>query len=91
MALGANRRPKVIRLVLGGAFQCVLVGLLLGLFAPGSWGRALDLGQLYGVSSWDPLALTVAAGALAICSFFATIIPANRAASISPMNAMRIE
>jgi ABC-type lipoprotein release transport system permease subunit len=47
--------------------------------------------QLYGVSSWDPLALTVAGGALAICSFFAALIPANRAASISPMNALRIE
>jgi ABC-type lipoprotein release transport system permease subunit len=47
--------------------------------------------QLYGVSSWDPFALTVAAGALAVCSFFAAIIPANRAASISPMNTLRIE
>src|SRR6266581_1268693 len=46
---------------------------------------------LYGVTSWDPFALSVAAGALAICSFFAAIIPANRAASISPMNALRIE
>jgi ABC-type lipoprotein release transport system permease subunit len=33
----------------------------------------------------------VAAGALAICSFFAAIIPASRAASISPMQALRIE
>jgi ABC-type lipoprotein release transport system permease subunit len=46
---------------------------------------------LYGVSSWDPLALGVAAGALGICSFFAAIIPANRAASISPVDALRIE
>src|SRR5467141_1892501 len=50
-----------------------------------------SLAGLYGVSSWDPLALTVAAGSLAICSFFAALIPANRAASISPMNALRIE
>jgi ABC-type lipoprotein release transport system permease subunit len=47
--------------------------------------------QLYGVAWWDPLALAVAAGALAICSFFAAIIPANRAASIAPMHALRIE
>jgi predicted permease len=89
MALGADR-PKVIRLVLGGAFQRVLVGLLLGLPLAVGAGRLISA-QLYGVSSWDPLALTVAAGALAICSFFAAIIPANRAASISPMNALRIE
>jgi predicted permease len=89
MALGADR-PKVMRLVLGGAFKRVLVGLLLGLPLAVGAGRLISA-QLYGVSSWDPLALTVAAGALAICSFFAAIIPANRAASISPMNALRIE
>jgi len=89
MALGADR-PKVIRLVLGGAFERVLVGLLLGLPLAVGAGRLISA-QLYGVSSWDPLALTVAAGALAVCSFFAAIIPANRAASISPMNALRIE
>src|SRR6267142_1278587 len=89
MALGADR-PKVIQLVLGGAFQRVLVGLLLGLPLAVGAGRLISA-QLYGVSSWDPLALTVAAGSLAVCSFFAAIIPANRAASISPMNALRID
>jgi ABC-type antimicrobial peptide transport system permease subunit len=45
--------------------------------------------RLYGVSSWDPFALSLAAGALAICGFLAAVIPALRAASISPMNALR--
>ncbi len=89
MALGADR-PTVIQLVLRGAFKRVLIGLLLGLPLAIGAGRLISA-QLYGVSSWDPLALTVAAGALAVCSFFAAIIPANRAASISPMNALRIE
>ena len=89
MALGADR-PKVIQLVLRGAFQRVLIGLILGLPLAVGAGRLISA-QLYGVSSWDPLALSVAAGALAICSFFAAIIPANRAASISPMSALRIE
>ncbi len=89
MALGADR-PKVIRLVLRGAFKRVLIGLILGLPLAVGAGRLISA-QLYGVSSWDLFALTVAAGALAICSFFAAIIPANRAASISPMNALRIE
>jgi predicted permease len=89
MALGADR-PKVIQLVLSGAFKRVLVGLGLGLPLAIGAGRLISA-QLYGVSSWDPLALTVAAVALAICSFFAAMIPANRAASISPMNALRIE
>jgi predicted permease len=89
MALGAHR-TKVIQLVLSGAFTRVLLGLLLGLPLAVGAGRLISA-QLYGVAWWDPLALTVAAGALAICSFFAAIIPANRAASIAPMHALRIE
>jgi ABC-type antimicrobial peptide transport system permease subunit len=89
MALGADR-PRVLGLILSGAFKRVLIGLLLGLPLAVGAGRLISA-QLYGVTSWDPLALTVAAGALAVCSFFAAIIPANRAASISPMNALRIE
>ncbi len=89
MALGADR-AKMVQLVLRGAFQRVLIGLVLGLPLAIGAGRLISA-QLYGVSSWDPLALTVAAGALAICAFFAAIIPASRAASISPMNALRIE
>ncbi|HKF39715.1 MAG TPA: ABC transporter permease [Candidatus Acidoferrum sp.] len=89
MALGADR-GKVMRLVLGGAFTRVLMGLALGLPLAAGAGRLLS-SQLYGVHWWDPLALGVAAGALALCSLCAAMIPANRAASISPMNALRIE
>jgi predicted permease len=89
MALGADR-GKVMRLVLGGAFARVLMGLALGLPLAAGAGRLLS-SQLYGVHWWDPLALGVAAGALALCSLCAAMIPANRAASISPMNALRIE
>jgi ABC-type antimicrobial peptide transport system permease subunit len=89
MALGADR-AKVVRLVLRGAFKRVMVGLMLGLPLTVGAGRLISA-QLYGVSSWDPFALTVAASALALCAFFATIIPASRAAAISPMDALRIE
>jgi predicted permease len=89
MALGADRR-KVMRLVLGGAFARVLIGLILGLPLAVGVGRLLS-SQLYGVPWWDPLAMIVAGGALAVCSFFAAIIPANRAASISPLSALRVE
>ena len=89
MALGADR-PKIIGLVLRGAFRRVLIGLLLGLPLAVGAGRLISA-QLYGVSSWDPFALSLAAGALAVCSFVAAILPANRAAAISPMDALRIE
>ena len=89
MALGADR-PRVVQLVLRGAFKRVLIGLGLGLPLAIGAGRLISA-QLYGVSSWDPMALSVAAVALAFCAFFAAIIPALRAASISPMNALRIQ
>ncbi len=89
MALGADR-AKVVRLVLGGASMRVLAGLALGLPLAIGAGRLISA-QLYGVTSWDPLALTVAAGALATSAFFAAVIPARRAASISPMSALRME
>jgi predicted permease len=89
MVLGADR-GKVLGLVLRGAFQRVAFGLLLGLPLAVGAGKLISA-QLYGVSSWDPTALTIAAVALAICSFLAAIIPANRAASIQPMSALRLE
>jgi ABC-type antimicrobial peptide transport system permease subunit len=80
----------VIRLVLRGAFQRVGAGLVMGL--PLALGAARFMAaQLYGVPFWDPFALTVAAGSLAGCAFFAAIIPAGRAAAISPMSALRTE
>jgi len=89
MALGADR-GRVVQLVMHGAFKRVVIGLLLGLPLAVGAGRLISA-QLYGVSSWDPFALSVAGGALAICAFFASIIPALRAASISPVDALRVE
>ena len=87
MALGADRR-RVIELVLHSAFRRVVVGLVLGLPLAVGAGQLLAA-QLYGVRFWDPFALAVAAVSLGICAFIAAVIPAARAASISPMNALR--
>jgi len=89
MALGADR-SKVVELVLRGAFQRVVAGLVLGVPLAVGAGRLISA-QLYGVSFWDPLALTLAASSLAVCALVAALIPASRAASISPMKALRIE
>jgi ABC-type antimicrobial peptide transport system permease subunit len=89
MALGADR-GNVIGLVLRGAFKRVIIGLILGIPLAIGAGR-LIAAQLYGVEFWDPLALTIATGALALCALVAALIPAGRAASISPMSALRTE
>jgi predicted permease len=89
MALGADR-GKVVGMVLHGAFRRVVIGLALGLPLAVGAGRLLAA-QLYGVQFWDPLALGLAAVSLAACAFCAAMIPAARAASISPMAALRAE
>jgi ABC-type lipoprotein release transport system permease subunit len=43
------------------------------------------------VKNWDPVALGVAVGALALCAFAAAVIPARRAASIPAVDALREE
>jgi len=89
MALGADR-AKVVRLVLRSAFRRVAIGLLLGVPLAIGAGR-LIAAQLYGVSTWDPVALSTAVLSLAFCAFLAAIVPALRAAAISPMEALRME
>jgi predicted permease len=89
MALGADR-TKVVRYILRGALIRVGAGLTLGLPLAIGAGRLIS-SQLYEVSFWDPLALALAAGALAVCAAAAAMIPASVAASISPMTALRTE
>jgi predicted permease len=89
MALGADRQT-VIKLVLRGAFTRVAIGLLLGIPLAIGAGR-LIAAQLYGVSFWDPVALGTAASSLAVCALVAALVPAGRAASISPMRALRTD
>ena len=89
VALGADR-GRVVGLVLRGTAARVGAGLALGVPLAIAAGRLLQA-QLYGVSSWDPVALGVAAGALALCASAAAIIPARRASSIPAVEALRAE
>jgi predicted permease len=89
MALGADR-GKVIQHVLRGAFARVVLGVLVGIPLAIGAGK-LIAAQLWGVKAWDPVALTVATISLGTCAFIASIIPAMRAAAISPMDALRAE
>lgn len=89
IALGADRM-NVVRLVLRGAFLQIVIGLAIGIPMAIGAGR-LIASQLYDVRSWDPVALSFAVFSLALCALIATIIPAQRAAAIDPMNALRTE
>ena len=89
MALGANR-GNVVRLVLRSAFAQVGLGLALGIPIAFFAGRYMA-DQLYGVRSYDPLSVAIAVGVLSLAAALAAFIPARRAASIEPMEALRIE
>ena len=89
MALGAGR-GAVVALVVRTAFKRVAFGLVLGLPLAVGAGRLISA-QLYGVSFWDPLALTLAVVSLGACALVAAIIPAGRAAAVSPTSALRAE
>jgi predicted permease len=89
MAIGAGP-ASVVGLVVGTAFRRVAIGLLLGLPLAVGAGRLIST-QLYGVSYWDPPALLLAFASLTACGLVAAVIPASRAAAVSPTVALRSE
>lgn len=89
MALGA-RREAVCRLVLREAGILAALGIALGLI--GSVCSATLLRSLlFATQPWDITTLAAVALLLAACAFVASYIPARRAASINPIEALRTE
>jgi macrolide transport system ATP-binding/permease protein len=89
MALGAQRR-SVYLLILKEAGGLTAVGIVAGLFcsvAAATLMRAL----LFGVNSWDAPTLMTVATALAVSALIASYIPARRAASVNPVEALRAD
>ena len=89
MALGATR-TNVVAMVMRGVLWQVLVGLVLGIPAAFYAGYLMK-SLLYGVGNYDWTALAGAPLMLVICAAAAGFIPARRAASIEPMEALRTE
>jgi predicted permease len=89
MAMGAPRR-HVLRLVVGEGVTLVVLGLTIGL------GLALGLtrvirGLLYQVQPYDPPTLAAVGAALVAVALTASYMPARRAASVDPVQALRAE
>jgi ABC-type antimicrobial peptide transport system permease subunit len=89
MALGAPR-SAVVLLVLKKAVLLLALGLGGGLVA--SWFATRVIQSfLYNVSRHDPVTTASVCVLLAVCGLLAALIPARRAASIDPMEALRNE
>jgi predicted permease len=89
MALGAQR-SDVLRLILGKAALLLGLGLASGLIASWFATRAIQA-FLFGVDRHDPITILSVCALLAVSGLIAAIIPARRAASIDPMQALRSE
>jgi predicted permease len=89
MALGATR-SSVVTMIMRGVLWQVLIGLCLGIPAA-LYAGYLMKSLLYGVGTYDPWALAGAPIMLILCATTAGFIPARRAASIEPMQALRTE
>lgn len=87
MALGA-RAGQVQRMVAGQAAKLALGGIALGLIGAWLLGRVLE-GVVFGVSARDPLAYLALPPILLGVALLAGILPARRAARVSPMQALR--
>ncbi len=89
MALGAER-PNVYKLILKDAGAMIAFGVTLGL-ACALAASGLIRNMLFGVSSWDIPTLVSVTALLAVCALFASFIPARRAASVNPVQALRAD
>jgi putative ABC transport system permease protein len=89
MALGA-RRGIVLKMVLRDAAVLLAIGIAVGVAASLISASVLQ-SMLYGTGSRNPLVLTLVCIAVALAGLIAAYIPAFRAASIEPMQALRSE
>ncbi len=89
MALGA-KRFRIAAMVLGDTLLLVLSGIAIGLPAAMLASR-LVARQLFGVKPGDPFTFFAACAVMAVVAVAAAWLPAHRAASVEPMQALRTE
>ena len=89
MALGATAR-NVLGLILNQGLRLVGLGVVVGILGFVAIGRFLK-SMLFELTPLDPLAMIAASLVLSVIAILACMIPAGRAARVSPMVALRDE
>ena len=89
MALGAGRLD-IARMVLKEGMGLALAGIALGLLGAYALTR-LMAALLFDVSPTDPVTFVAVPALLAAIALFASWVPAHRAASVTPLEAIRYE
>jgi ABC-type antimicrobial peptide transport system permease subunit len=89
MALGADA-AGVARLLATHGTRLVLIGGIIGVVASLLLARVLAM-LLYGVGTFDPVAVTGALLVLGVAAWLAAYLPARRASRVDPLAALRTE
>jgi len=89
MALGARPRD-VVRLIVRQGMTPVVFGLVVGLAAALALGRLIT-SQLFQTSAYNPMLLSATLVILGVAALLACLIPAWRASSVNPVEALRTE
>lgn len=89
MALGAQR-SSVYQLILSEAGRLTVLGIVAGIVCS-ILAATLMRKLLFGVRSWDIATLAAVVVVLGVSALFASYIPARRAASVNPVEALRSE
>jgi putative ABC transport system permease protein len=89
MALGAQP-ARVLRLVLSSGAKLAGLGCVIGLAGAAAVTRLVQA-MLFETSSFDPLVFGTGIGLVLLLAALASFVPARRAASIEPMEALRAE
>jgi ABC-type antimicrobial peptide transport system permease subunit len=89
IALGASK-AAIFRQVVGQGLRLTVAGLVIGIAVSLFLTRFLR-GMLYGVGTADWLTFSTVAVLLCLVAALACSIPAHRAASVEPMQALRTE
>lgn len=89
MALGAQR-SSVYQLVLGETGRLTAFGLVADVICAVA-AATLMRKLLFSTQPWDPPTLVAVAALLAVSALSASYIPARRAASVNPVEALRAE
>jgi putative ABC transport system permease protein len=89
MALGADR-TRVVALIVREGLTLASIGLLLGFIGAYFVGRSMQ-STLYGIGKLDLSVFAAVAVLLLFAATIACFLPARRAASVQPMQALRAE
>src|SRR6202789_1137581 len=89
MALG-SQRSHIVRLILISGLKLAVIGCVIGLAGAAAASRILS-SFLFQVSSFDPLVMGLTALAVFVLALVASALPAHRAASVNPNEALRGE